>query len=120
MQPTYTPGRNIAMKVPPHEYDKTLSFYRDILGLREVSASAPSPSDSKVFQFGEMRLWIDKIAGISQAEIWLEVVTDDIAAAARHLEAEGVIRRDEIEPLPDGFQGFWICNPANLIHLINA
>jgi hypothetical protein len=30
-----------------------------------------------------------------------------------------VVRRDEIEPLPEGFKGFWISNPANIIHLIS-
>ncbi len=26
-------GRNIAIKLPPHEFDSTLRFYRDVLGL---------------------------------------------------------------------------------------
>jgi hypothetical protein len=50
--------------------------------------------------------------GMGQAELWLELVTDDVPAAARHLVAAGVVRRDEIEPLPEGFEGFWISSPA--------
>ena len=37
-----------------------------------------------------------RVPGISQAETWLEVVADDIAAASRHFEAARVVRCDEI------------------------
>jgi catechol 2,3-dioxygenase-like lactoylglutathione lyase family enzyme len=37
-KPEFTPGTNIAMKVPVHEYEKTLSFYRDILGFEKVDS----------------------------------------------------------------------------------
>jgi hypothetical protein len=30
MKPQYKAGDNIAIKVPPHEYEKTVSFYRVI------------------------------------------------------------------------------------------
>lgn len=55
---------------------------------------------------------------MSQAELWLEVVTDDIGAAAEDLERAGVVRCDEIEPLGEGFQAFWISSPASIIHLV--
>jgi catechol 2,3-dioxygenase-like lactoylglutathione lyase family enzyme len=111
---TFAAGRNIAMKVPPHQYEATVSFYRDVLGLKELTTHAPSVG----FQFGSNNLWIDRVAGMSQAETWLEVVTNDIAAAAEHLDAAGVVRRDEIEPLPKEFQAFWISSPASIIHLV--
>jgi catechol 2,3-dioxygenase-like lactoylglutathione lyase family enzyme len=103
------------MKIPPDEFSLTVAFYQDILGLPLVEEEAPNI----VFEFGEKRLWLDKVGHISQAEIWLEIQSDDVEAAAEYLESQGVIRRDGIEPLPKGFRGFWICNPANIIHLIS-
>lgn len=118
MKPKFTPGKNIAMKVPVHEFDRTVAFYRDILGFEEVDASSPDNIEAVTFKFGDRYLWIDKIPGISQAEIWLEVVTDDIEVASEYFEENNCIRRDEIEPLSEGFKGFWLANPANIIHLI--
>jgi catechol 2,3-dioxygenase-like lactoylglutathione lyase family enzyme len=107
-------GRNIAMKVPPHLYEATIAFYRDVLGLSQRDKHAPSV----VFAFGGNNLWIDRVPGLSQAETWLEVVTDDISHAADQLQGASVVRRDEIEPLPPGFQGFWVSSPASIIHLV--
>ncbi len=110
----FTPGRNIAMKVPPHAYEATVQFYRDVLGFRELPEFQPSI----VFDFGGKNLWIDRVPGLSQAETWLEVQTDDLAAAAERLGAASVVRCDEIEPLPEGFKAFWISSPASIIHLV--
>ena len=112
--PTYRAGRNIAIKVPPHQYEATLRFYRDVLGLEALEDQAPSVG----FRFGANNLWIDRVPALSQAETWLEIVTDDLAAAAAHLAAEGVVRCDEIEPLPPGFEGFWVSSPAAIVHLV--
>lgn len=120
MKPIFRPGANIAVKVPPHEYDSTISFYRDTLGLAQVSGEAESTTETVRFRFGDKTLWIDRVDGISQAEIWLEVVTDDLEAAADHLARHGVTRRVEIEPLPDAVRGFWISSPSNIIHLIQT
>jgi catechol 2,3-dioxygenase-like lactoylglutathione lyase family enzyme len=116
MQPNLTGGRNIAMKVPSHQYEATVRFYRDVLGLEQLKDLLPSIG----FAFGANRLWIDPVASMSQAEIWLELTTDDLPVAAEHLAAAGVVRCDEIEPLPDGFKGFWIANPASIIHLVSS
>jgi hypothetical protein len=113
-KPGFTGGRNIAMKVPPHLYDATIRFYRDVAGLPIIEQLAPSV----VFQFGASRLWIDSVDGLSQAEVWLELNTDNVAAATSALQASGVVRRDEIEALPEGFEGFWISSPASIIHLV--
>ena len=118
MKPKFTPGKNLAMKVPAHEFDGTVAFYRDILGFEEVNPSSPDNIESITFKFGDKILWIDKISGISQAEVWFEVVTEDIEVASEYFEKNNCIRRDEIEPLPEGFKGFWLANPANIIHLI--
>ncbi len=119
MKPKFTSGKNIAMKVPVHEFDRTVVFYRDILGFEEVNASSPDDIEGVTFKFGDKNLWIDKIAGLSQAEIWLEIVTDDIEMASQYFKKSNCIRRDEIEPLPEGFKGLWLANPANIIHLVN-
>ena len=110
-------GRNIAMKVPPHQYDQTVKFYRETLGLETVDGPG---SSSMAFKFGANVLWIDRVPAMSQAELWLEVVADDTAGAARVLANAEVVRCDAIEALPDGFDGFWISNPCGIIHLVDG
>lgn len=117
-KPQFTSGKNIAMKVPAHEYDATVAFYRDILGFEETDVSSEGDYESAAFEFGDKVLWIDRIDSLSQAEIWLEIVTDDVEKASEYFESKGCIRRDEIETLPKGLKGFWISNPANIIHLV--
>lgn len=119
MKPKFSAGKNIAIKVPVHEFEQTVAFYRDILGFEQTESSSPDDFESVTFKFGDKNLWVDKIAGISQAEIWLEVVTDDIETASTYLADKDCSRRDDIEPLPQGFKAFWLANPANIIHLVN-
>ena len=113
-QPRFEGGRNIAMKLPPHAFDPTVAFYRDVLCL-PVLEEQPG---SAVVEFGANRLWLDRADHLSQAEVWMEITTDDIPAAADYLSRRGTVRRDEIEALPAGFEGFWISSPANVIHLV--
>jgi catechol 2,3-dioxygenase-like lactoylglutathione lyase family enzyme len=80
-QKKFSPGRNIAMKVPPHAHEDTVRFYRDVLGFEELAEFRPAV----VFKFGDKNLWIDRVPGLSQAEIWLEVQTNDLAAAEQRL-----------------------------------
>ncbi len=110
-------GRNIAMKVPPHLWEATVQFYRDTIGLAVIEYE-PTVPPSVCFEFGANQLWIDRVDSLSQAEVWLELKANDIPAAAKHLSAAGVVRRDEIEALPDDLEGFWIQNPASIIHLV--
>ena len=119
MKPEFTAGKNLAIKVPVHEFEVTVVFYRDVLGLEMIEPLTAQQTDSVVFRFGENSLWIDRVASISQAEIWLEIVADDILAASDYLASRGCTRRDEIERLPESFRGFWISGPSNIIHLIN-
>ncbi|GMG82328.1 hypothetical protein LNKW23_15410 [Paralimibaculum aggregatum] len=109
-------GSNIAMKVPPHQHEATVAFYRDVLGLEQIGATGGSVS----FRFGANTLWIDRVPTMSQAELWLEIVTDDTAEAARVLDAAGVTRCDGIEALGEGFDGFWITSPAAIVHLVEG
>lgn len=119
MKPDFKPGRNIAIKVPVHEFDKTVSFYRDILSFEVLDTETENALESVAFKFGDKTLWIDKVSGLSQAEIWLEIRTDDVEKAAEYFSEKGVKRRNEIESLPEGFKGFWITNNANIIHLVS-
>ena len=111
----FSGGKNIAMKVPPHQYDQTVAFYRDTLGLEEIGG----PSEDG-FRFGANNLWIDKVVAMSQAELWLEIVTENTREAARILNEAGVARCDEIEDLGDDFDGYWIASPSAIIHLVDA
>ncbi|MGJ3257598.1 MAG: hypothetical protein ACFE0K_14895 [Alcanivorax sp.] len=113
----FQPGRNIAMKVPSHEHKATVRFYRDVLRLKDISGS--SPGDTPKFEFGDKVLWLDCEPGLSQSEIWLEIVTNNIGQASEYFREQGSQRRDDIEDLPEGFQAFWIASPSNIIHLIS-
>ncbi len=103
------------MKLPPHLFDQTVAFYKDILRLPVFEEAVTSV----VFEFGMNRLWLDREEQFSHTEIWLELTTNDVSAAANYLDSTGVVRRDEIEALPEGFEGFWISSPANVIHLVS-
>ncbi|TPL86639.1 VOC family protein [Mesorhizobium sp. B2-3-14] len=109
-----TGGINIAMRVPSHQYEATIAFYRDVVGLKPFTAKAPAIG----FEFGPNRLWIDEAPTMSQAEIWLELFTRDFPDAADHLAKAGIVRCDAVEPLDGGFRGGWITNPANIIHMV--
>lgn len=117
MTASFEGGKNIALKCPPHQHDAMVRFYRDVLGLEPTGGPQ---GDAVGFKFGPNNLWIDKVPGMSQAELWLEIVTDDTADAARLLSEAGVTRCDEIENLGEGFDGYWISAPASVVHLVNA
>ena len=105
------PGKNIAIKVPLHKWDETVTFYRDRVKLTVVQEHA----DSIAFAFGSMTLWIDKVAQQSQVDVWLELVTDDADKALQTLESPN---RDELEPLDD-LTGHWTSDPAGVILLVS-
>lgn len=115
-QRLFSGGRNIALKLPSHEFEATVRFYRDVLGLEQSKDHLPSI----VFDFGANLLWLDRVETMTQAELWLELRTPDTTAAAEHLERAGVTRCDAVEALPDGFDGFWISGPGNIIHLVHG
>ncbi len=112
--PRFRPGRNIAMKLPERVYARTLAFYRDDLGLTVVEER----DDGALIDFGPMRLHLDRVPGQSQTDLWLQVSMDDIEAAATRLRSRGVTRCDEVERLPEGFEGFWVAAPSGTIHLV--
>ena len=107
-------GKNIAIKVPSSQWQATVEFYRGVAKLPVVSESP----ECVAFTFGSNTLHIDLCPHLSQAEIWLELVSSDVARAKTYLDEKDVTRCDEIESLPDGFNGFWISSPASIVHLV--
>lgn len=114
MGDNYRGGRNIALKLPTAAFEPTVAFYRDVLRL------APWEGGDTSFVFGSNRLWLDHCPHLAAAEVWLEIVAEDVDEAASELLAAGVERCDEVEPLPEGFRGFWIRSPAGLVNLVCA
>ncbi|MCX6854589.1 MAG: hypothetical protein NTV80_06755 [Verrucomicrobia bacterium] len=112
--PSYQGGPNIAMKIPSAEFEATLRFYRDVVGIPLLDAYSPD----HVFQYGSSLLWLDSVPGMERTEIWLELLTQDTTLAGEHLARAGVERCDAVEQLPRGFDGFWIRSPASVVHLI--
>ncbi|MCC3761782.1 VOC family protein [Glycomyces sp. TRM65418] len=122
MNPHFRGGQNIAMKLPKAQFDRTLAFYRDVLGMDVVDESGTDIADgvrqSASVQFGPVKLWFDRVDNYASAELWLELFTDDVELAADHLAAHGVEPQDELEPLPPGMTAHWITNPAGIPHLV--
>ena len=115
INPGFKAGSNIAMKVPAHLYEKTLSFYEETLAL-----PITHEKESAVVEFGAVRLWLDRVSAMTQPELWLEVTTPDVAAASGYLEEQGVARCDEVEPLPADMEGFWVAAPGGVVHLVTG
>ncbi|OBY74879.1 VOC family protein [Acinetobacter gyllenbergii] len=114
MKTKFTGGVDIALKLPPHQFEATVAFYRDVIGLKQITEKLPDIG----FELGAVKLWIAVAPEMSQAELWLELFTDNFPEAAEYLKAAGVVRCDAIEPLAKGFRGGWITSPANIIHMV--
>ncbi len=80
----FSGGRKFALKIPPREFDQTLRFYRDTLGLQRLDKYHPS----HVFEFGANLLWLDRVETMTHTEIWLELRTPDTESAAAQLAAK--------------------------------
>lgn len=114
MSAEFKGGIDIAIKVPPHQFQQTLDFYRNVLGLPEITDKPPATG----FELGSNRLWIDEAPALSQAEVWLELFTPDFKQAEKHIADSGVVRCDAVEPLPEGFKGGWVMSPCNIVHML--
>lgn len=114
MIPKFITGHNVAMKIPSQEYESTLNFYRNILSLKEVSN--PNLADqSPRFVLGDKILCLDSVATLSRAEVWLEILSEDVEAAAKYFEEQGCALREEIKPLLQGLKGFWVAGPSGIV-----
>lgn len=107
---TLRPGKNIAIKVPDHLWDETLTYYRDRVRLSVVKEG----KDNVAFDFGGMTLWIDRVPHQSRGDVWLELFTDDPDATLTEL---GSPQRDGLEPL-GGVKGHWTSDPAGTVLLV--
>lgn len=101
MKPKFTGGVDIALKLPPHQFEATIAFYRDVIGLKQITDKLPDIG----FELGPVKLWIAAAPEMSQAELWLELFTDNFSEVAEYLKAAGVVRCDAIEALAEGFRG---------------
>jgi predicted enzyme related to lactoylglutathione lyase len=115
-------GVNIAMKIPRADYEATVAFYRDTLGLEvteQEETGAPTISRTHTVRFGPNTLWLDRVDGYSRSDVWLELRTDDLEAATTRLAEAGTDTCDEVEPFDDpGMRAHWIKNPAGVVHLL--
>jgi catechol 2,3-dioxygenase-like lactoylglutathione lyase family enzyme len=110
---SFSAGTNIAIKVPLHQYEQTVAFYRDIAKLEVRKAG----ENTTAFAFGAIALWIDRVPHQSKTDIWLQLVTDELDAAVQDLQNAGLSVRDELEPL-NGMRAHWVSDPAGTVLLI--
>lgn len=124
MNPTFSGGHNIAMKLPKAQFDRTVAFYRDVLGMEVTDESghaegvAEGVAQTASVRFGPVTLWFDRVDNYARADLWLELFTDDVDRATAHLAAHGVAVQDELEPLPSGMNAHWISNPVGIPHIL--
>jgi len=104
------PGKNIAIKVPSFKWAETVKFYDEKVGLRVTHKT----SETVAFEFGEMTLWIDRVANQSQTDVWLELATPSPEKALKILESP---ERPELEKIEDG-NGRWTSDPAGVVLLL--
>lgn len=124
MTTTFRGGTNVAMKLPKAQFDRTVEFYRDVLGLtvtEETGAETLAAVDRSVaVDFGPMTLWLDRVDNYAQAGLWLELFTDDVDGATEYLAGRGIEPQDELERLPGGLAAHWITNPAGIPHIVRT
>ncbi|MBE1468560.1 VOC family protein [Kibdelosporangium phytohabitans] len=110
------------MKLPKVRFDRTVAFYRDVLGMEVVESSdvdvAVGVPRSVSVQFGPVTLWLDRVDNYSRADLWLELFTDDVELATRHLAGHSVVPQDELEQLPAGMAAHWFTNPVGIPHIV--
>ena len=111
----FTGGTNLAMKVPSNQWEETVAFYRDALGM---TVEHEKEGSLIAFEFGSMKLWLDRTEELAQAEIWLEVTTDDAGMAERHLSESGIDRCNYPGKIQPDFEGFWVTSPTGNVHLV--
>lgn len=114
-EPLFAGGENISLRVPDALFEQALDFYARTLGLvtRRVD------TDTYTVCYGPLVLWLDRCKDIDRCEVRLELRTPDTKRAATHLRQAGV-EQLEAEPLPDGYDGFWMRSPLGEVVLVSA
>jgi len=118
MEVNFEGGVNIALKIPKAKYEQTVAFYRDILKLEveERPINNPTVSRTHKVKFGGNTVWLDCVDNYTHAETWLELTTNNVEAATRHLSGHGVYPCDEIEQIPGNMH--WIMDPAGTVFIL--
>ncbi len=111
-------GTNIAMKIPVHQYEATVQFYRDVLLLEMEETPIKHPTVLKTYKvkFGAFTLWLDCVEGIDNSSLWLQITTPDVQAATDYLKSNGTRTFDELEEIPENMH--WIKDPAGTVMLL--
>lgn len=115
MDAKFEAGINIAIKIPKIKYDKTVTFYRDILKLEveEQPIDNPTVSRTHKVKFGNNVLWLDCVDNFTHSETWLQLTVPDVEEATSYLELNDVETCDEIEEIPKNMH--WIQDPAGTV-----
>ncbi|HEY5648311.1 MAG TPA: VOC family protein [Nitrospiria bacterium] len=116
----FSGGMNIAIKIPGDRFYQTVKFYRDVLGFKLEKEEGQAVAASYSMAFGPVTLWLDSVPDSDQSDIWLEVLTDDLKAAEKHVREKGVVFQDDLEVFPEGMEAHWIKSPAGTVHLLRG
>jgi len=115
MNPKFEAGINIAIKIPKGKYEKTVSFYRDILKLEVIEKPIDNPTVSRTHEvkFGHNTIWLDCVDNYTHSETWLQLTVPNVEEATTYLQSNGIETCDEIEELPSNMH--WITDPAGTV-----
>ena len=115
MDTKFEAGINIAIKIPKSKYEKTVTFYRDILKLEVEEKPIDNPTVSRTHEvkFGNNIIWLDCVDNYTHSETWLQLTVPNVEEAANYLQLNGVETCDEIEELPEEMH--WIQDPAGTV-----
>jgi predicted enzyme related to lactoylglutathione lyase len=115
MNTKFEAGINIAIKIPKNKYEKTVTFYRDILKLdvEEKPIVNPTVSRTHEVKFGSNIIWLDCVDNYTHSETWLQLTVPNVEKATQFLQSNGVETCDEIEELPENMH--WIMDPAGTV-----
>ncbi|EON74844.1 hypothetical protein ADIS_4676 [Lunatimonas lonarensis] len=116
----FSGGPNIAIKIPKANYEATVAFYRDVLGMEieERPISHPTISRTHRMKFGTNVLWLDCVDNYSRSETWLELTVEDVPKATVFLQNQGISPCDELEEIPENMH--WISDPAGNVFLLKS
>ncbi len=101
-------GIDIAMKVPPHhQYEATLAFYRDVIGLKHIEDKATAID----FELGPNRLRIDQYLQAGLVDEMHVAISPILLGSGEHLLAN-------IDTPALGYQCTEHVTTANAMHFI--
>lgn len=115
MNSKFEAGINIAIKIPKGKYEKTVTFYRDILKLEVTEKPIDNPTVSRTHEvkFGHNTIWLDCVDNYTHSETWLQLTVPNVEEATTYLQSNGIETCDEIEELPSNMH--WITDPAGTV-----